>query len=361
MPVKRRRAKAPSRRKAAAVKPPMRGGAVSSFDTLLEGVGSGSSAKESTAASPEGAAPAEPTSPRSRARAAGMLALRAVAALACVVLAHFASLLAAHVATRAVYHLNRRANSAADADAVQRTVAMSLVGRATYWVTLVALLLMLLALVGVRTVAATAVLGSVLFAVGLGLQGTLSDLAAGVMLLAANTFRIGDFIEIKDAGVAGNVATFSVLYTRIIDEDSGINVLVPNRLLYGSVLTNHSSATKHGVVLELSVSNLNDNDLIARALEGAVKAAGSHEAVMKVPPVRCRVSRVDGVGTTLELRYALAPKDYQVQDTTRNVQAEVATLVREAVVKSGTALVKRDRPIGTQNKEDKTQIDAPPS
>jgi small conductance mechanosensitive channel len=319
--------------------PPVKGG-VPSFSALLDGVGSGSEEQEPAAVLPDAA----PMS--SRARTAGVLALRAVAALACVVLAHFAALLAAHVATLGVDHLNRRVNSSSDADAMQRTVAMSLVGRAAYWVTLAGLLLLLLALVGVRTVAATAVLGSVLFAVGLGLQGTLSDLAAGIMLLAANTFRIGDFIEIKEADVAGNVADFSVLYTRLVDEDSGIDVLVPNRLLYGSVLVNHSSASKHGVVLELTVSNLNSNEVIASAMDGVVKAAGSHEAVLTSPPVRCRVSRVDGVGTTLELRYALTPENYQVQDTTRNVQAEVATLVREAVVKSGVVLVVWDRPLG---------------
>lgn len=91
---------------------------------------------------------------------------------------------------------------------------------------------------GIQTTSIIAVLGATSLAIGLALQGTLSNLAAGVMLLLFRPFKIGDSVEV--AGVAGTVKGLSLFTTEIA---SGINVqvLIPNAKVWGANIVNNSA------------------------------------------------------------------------------------------------------------------------
>ncbi|WP_338830630.1 mechanosensitive ion channel family protein [Bradyrhizobium sp. 27S5] len=95
-----------------------------------------------------------------------------------------------------------------------------------------------LQLFGIQTASLVAVLGATSLAIGLALQGTLSNLAAGVMLLLFRPFRINDDVEV--AGKAGKVQTLSLFMTELITSDN-TQILLPNGSVWGSAIINHST------------------------------------------------------------------------------------------------------------------------
>lgn len=285
--------------------------------------------------------------------------LQAAVALVGVIVAHFVALLASHVAqAAATRHLQQQLQSAdasadasasasaagagagagADADMQKRSVAFGLVGTMVYWATIVALLLVIMAIVGVRTTAVVAVLGAVLFAVGLGLQGTLGDVAAGMMLLAAGTFRIGDYIEVPSQGVRGRVKDFSIIYTQVAQTETGVRSFVPNRVLYGSVVINHSAGAYHLAVVRMTVSNRNDARTLAAAMAAVRDVVAAYPTVLAVPPPACGVAGVEAFGTVLILRFALPIESFFTHGTTSRV-TEIVTRAREALLAAGVLLV----------------------
>ena len=90
---------------------------------------------------------------------------------------------------------------------------------------------------GVRTTSVVAVIGAAGLAIGLALQGTLSNVAAGVMLIFFRPIKIGDFVEI--AGEMGTVRQINLNFTELADL-SNVQVIVPNSEVWGNVITNYS-------------------------------------------------------------------------------------------------------------------------
>ena len=128
-------------------------------------------------------------------------------------------------------------------------------------------ILMVLERFGVETTSVVAIIGAAGLAIGLALQGTLSNLAAGVMLILFRPFKIGDFID--GADVFGQVADMNLFTTEIGTFDNQ-QIIVPNSLLWGAKLINHSHHPIRGVDMHFGVAygaNLKDaRDAIAGAL-----------------------------------------------------------------------------------------------
>jgi small conductance mechanosensitive channel len=91
---------------------------------------------------------------------------------------------------------------------------------------------------GIQTTSLVAILGAASLAVGLALQGTLSNLAAGVMLLIFRPFRIGQKVQIGGSS-AGTVKELSLFWTELITDDK-VQVIVPNSGVWGQPLRNFS-------------------------------------------------------------------------------------------------------------------------
>jgi small conductance mechanosensitive channel len=91
---------------------------------------------------------------------------------------------------------------------------------------------------GIQTTSIIAVLGATSLAIGLALQGTLSNLAAGVMLLLFRPFRVGDSVEV--GGEAGTVRGLTLFTTEIAAGDN-VQVLIPNGKVWGSAIVNKSA------------------------------------------------------------------------------------------------------------------------
>jgi small conductance mechanosensitive channel len=90
---------------------------------------------------------------------------------------------------------------------------------------------------GIHTTSLVAVLGAASLAVGLALQGTLSNLAAGVMLLIFRPFRIGHKVQI--GGSVGTVKELSLFWTELVSDDK-VQIIVPNGGVWGQPLRNFS-------------------------------------------------------------------------------------------------------------------------
>src|SRR5262245_29972272 len=110
-------------------------------------------------------------------------------------------------------------------------------GSLARYATLVITGLIIIQLIGIEATSLIAVLGAASLAIGLALQGTLSNLAAGVMLLIFRPFRVGDDIEVE--GKRGKVRALNLFMTELIHDD--IQILMPNGKVWGAPLTNFST------------------------------------------------------------------------------------------------------------------------
>lgn len=90
---------------------------------------------------------------------------------------------------------------------------------------------------GVQTTSIIAVIGAAGLAVGLALQGTLSNVAAGVMIILFRPLKVGDFVQVDD--VMGTVKEITLNYTELADL-SNVRVVVPNSEVWGNTIKNYS-------------------------------------------------------------------------------------------------------------------------
>lgn len=137
--------------------------------------------------------------------------------------------------------------------------------------------LMVLERFGVETTSIVAIIGAAGLAVGLALQGTLSNLAAGVMLLFFRPFNVGDFID--GADVFGKVTDMNLFTTELGTFDNQ-HIIIPNSMLWGSKLINHSHHSVRGVDMHFGVAyGVN----LKTAREAIMKVLNAHPQVLKDP------------------------------------------------------------------------------
>ena len=104
---------------------------------------------------------------------------------------------------------------------------------------------------GIETTSIIAVLGAAGLAIGLALQGTLSNVAAGLMILFLRPFKIGDWVEA--AGVSGSVREIG-LFTTTIDTFDNVYISVPNSAIWTSTIINHSRYGTRRMDLDIGIS-----------------------------------------------------------------------------------------------------------
>ena len=122
---------------------------------------------------------------------------------------------------------------------------------------------------GIETTPLIAVLGAAGLAIGLALQGTLSNVAAGVMLLIFRPFKVGDFIE--GGGHAGTVKTLNLFFTELATPDN-IQIVVPNSDVWGTSIRNFSTHAERRVDFLIGVSYDTDLDQAMAALNDVIAA-----------------------------------------------------------------------------------------
>lgn len=122
---------------------------------------------------------------------------------------------------------------------------------------------------GVQTASLLAVLGAAGLAIGLALQGTLSNVAAGVMMLILRPFNVGDYIEA--GGVGGTVKTLGLFGTELATPDN-IYIFVPNQQVWSSEVKNYNRNKQRRQDIVCGVGYGEDIDKAFKVFEKAVKA-----------------------------------------------------------------------------------------
>lgn len=131
---------------------------------------------------------------------------------------------------------------------------------------------------GFRTTSLLAVLGAAGLAVGLALQGTLANIAAGIMLLWLRPFQVFDYIEVSGQG--GSVKEIG-LFGCILRTFDGMFLFVPNSTIWNAPLKNHTRNGGRLISIDVSIPLAGE---IARAKETLLKTVSQTQEVLKQPP-----------------------------------------------------------------------------
>jgi small conductance mechanosensitive channel len=169
-------------------------------------------------------------------------------------------------------------------------------GSLVYFALLAFVVLAALAQVGIQTTSFIAVIGAAGLAVGLALQGSLANFAAGVLMLIFRPFKVGDYIE--GAGVGGVVEEIHIFNTLLATLDNK-TIIVPNAKLTGDNITNYTRKEIRRIDLEFSVGYGEDIDKVKRVVAGVL---GSDARILKDPPPTVAVLGIGGGAVNFAVR-----------------------------------------------------------
>ena len=170
----------------------------------------------------------------------------------------------------------------------------------------VILIFIIMGLFGIATTSAVAVLGSAGVAVGLALQGSLSNFAGGVLILLLKPFRVGDYIVEHSGGKEGTVTEISIFYTKLLSADNKM-ILVPNGTLANCTVTNVSGMEKRRVDVEVGIAYEAD---IRTAKEVLKKVAAEDEARLKEEEPVVFVDSLGDSSVNMGVRIWVKTEDY---------------------------------------------------
>lgn len=157
---------------------------------------------------------------------------------------------------------------------------------------------------GIQTASFIAVLGAAGLAVGLALQGSLSNFAAGVLIVMFRPYKVGDWIDA--AGVSGSVLEVQILTTALKTGDNK-RVIVPNSQIMGSIITNYSAHDTRRIDLVVGVSYSDDLDKVRETLLSIVAA---DQRILDDPAVTIAVSELADSSVNFVVRPWVKTADY---------------------------------------------------
>ena len=169
-------------------------------------------------------------------------------------------------------------------------------GDLVYAVALVAVIIAALDSLGVETTAVIAVLGAAGLAVGLALQGSLSNFAAGVMLIVLRPYKVGDLVTIGK--YMGRVEAIKIFHTVLITGDYR-EITIPNAQIIAQPIENLTVLGRRRLDLVVSVNQASDLYKVRQLLEAAVLA---DKRVSAAPPPTIEVAEITDSAIKLHLR-----------------------------------------------------------
>ncbi len=213
----------------------------------------------------------------------------------------------------------------------------SFVSRVSFIAILVFAAIASLAKFGVQTTSFVAVLGAASFAIGFALQGSLSNFAAGVLILLLRPFKVGDFIEI--AGITGSVRDIQ-LFTTVLATPDNVKVLVPNGKILGDTIKNYAGYETRrldvGVGIGYGIS-------IKKALLVAYEVLEADDRILTEPAPQLLVSDLADSSVNLILRAWVNSANYGA------VLSDLKRCIKEAFDEHGIEIPFPQRVIHTAN------------
>jgi len=211
-------------------------------------------------------------------------------------------LIAGWWASQGAGRMVRRA--ASGSDRIDPTV-IPMIATVVAWSIRVFTAIAVLARFGVQTASLIAVLGAAGLAIGLALQGTLQNIAAGIMLIALRPLRAGEYIAVV-GGPEGTVEEVGLFLTRLVQGD-GVCVSVPNSALWNASLVNYSRHTRRRFDLQVIVRYGDDVELAQQILRDLI---ANHPKALTDPAPRVTVNDYRDNGVLVNLRVWAASADY---------------------------------------------------
>ena len=152
-------------------------------------------------------------------------------------------------------------------------------GSLAYYGIMAMVVIAMLGTFGIPTTSFVATLGAASLAIGLALQGTLSNLAAGVMLILFRPYRLGEWVEV--AGTSGAVTDIS-LFTTVLATGDNKKIIIPNGKAWGDTIINYSANPTRRVDLVFSIDYSDD---ISKAMQVIADTISADERVHADPAV----------------------------------------------------------------------------
>jgi len=200
------------------------------------------------------------------------------------------------------------------------------------WIIRVLTVVLVLSQFGVQTASIIAMLGAAGLAIGLALQGTLQNIAAGIMLVLLRPFRVGQYIDAQ--GVAGTVRETGLFMTELQTFD-GVCLRVPNGKIWGSAIMNYSENPTRRMDMEVTVTF---DSPIQAGLDALAAMLDSEKRLLAEPRREVMVVRYTDRGVTLNARYWTSNDDFwavqfalfaRLKSTVENAGCRIAVPVRD--------------------------------
>ncbi len=222
-----------------------------------------------------------------------------------------------------------------------RSFALSFIKIGLY----VILVISIIGILGVPMASVITVLASAGVAVGLALQGALSNLAGGIMIMAFKPFKKGDYVDV--AGASGVVDEVTLFYTTFLTWDNQ-KIIVPNGNLMNSNVTNYSSEELRRVDLSFSCAK---SEAPARIQELMLKTVTDNSKVLSDPSPFARLSGATNESMNFTVRAWVKSEDYWdvYFDLTQSITEAMAAngvqapAVRVLTEKNETAQIKKNK------------------
>ena len=171
-------------------------------------------------------------------------------------------------------------------------------------VLLVVVIIAAIGQLGIQTTSFIAIFGAAGLAVGLALQGSLSNFASGVLIVLFRPYKVGDFIE--GAGISGSVEQVQIL-TTILKTGDNKQVIVPNSQIMGSIITNYSANATRRVDMVIGVSYSDDLDKVRGTIQELVAA---DDRILDEPACTIAVSALADSSVNFVVRPWVKTSDY---------------------------------------------------
>jgi small conductance mechanosensitive channel len=148
---------------------------------------------------------------------------------------------------------------------------ISFFGHLTYFALLAFIIIAALNQLGIQTTSFIAILGAAGLAVGLALQGSLANFAAGVLMIIFRPFRVGDYVE--GGGTAGIVEEIQIFTTKLRTPDNK-SIIIPNAKITGDNIVNYSAKESRRMDMIVGVSYDDDYDQVKEVLQDILAKDG---------------------------------------------------------------------------------------
>ncbi len=172
------------------------------------------------------------------------------------------------------------------------------------WTILAFVIVAVLNQFGVETTSIIAVLGAAGLAIGLALQGTLSNVAAGVMLLILRPFKVGDFVS---AGSLSGTVVQIGLFTSELKTADGIYIMAPNSQIWNQVITNYGRNPTRRIDIQVGIAYDDDIDVAQKALQELMEG---NDLVLKDPAPMTMVMALADSSVNINMRCWANTGDY---------------------------------------------------